>query len=97
MKYTIDITGKNTLRVLETTTGVVLILKESETKKPKLGQKFYYIVFNALKGFFCWESVWNNEEMDNALYSSGNCFTEPSEPKGIADGFNAQLMTRVTK
>lgn len=94
MEHTIDITGKNTLRVLETTTGVVLILKESERKKPKNEQTYYYVAFNAMRGFFCWSSIWRDADVDNTLYFSGNCFIEPSEPTDIAGEYNQRLLIR---
>jgi len=94
MEHTIDITGKNTLRVLETATGVVLILKESERIKPKKGDKYYYVAFNAIRGFFCWEMIWRDSDVDNALYFSGNCFIEPSEPNEISSEFNQRFLIR---
>ena len=90
----IDIEGKNTIRVLETATGVVLILKESEREKPKVSQPYYYVAFNVIKGFFCWSAVWRDSDMDNSLYEAGNCFVEETEPEGIAQEFNLRLISR---
>lgn len=95
MEHVFDIKGKNTLKVVETDNGVILILKESQNTKPLSGKPYFYIAFNALRGFFVWSAVWRDSEMDIALHSAGNCFTEETEPENISTGFNKTLLSRI--
>lgn len=94
-EFKIDIEGKNTLNIIETDTGVILVLNQTEVKKPEINEPYYYVAFNVIKGFFVWNSIWHDSEMDNALYEAGNCFYDKNEPESISSGFNSQLKFRL--
>jgi len=92
MEYNIE--GKNTMEILETKTGITIVLKSSESKKPNNGDEFWYVAFNAVKGFFTWNGVWHDSDMGNALYLAGNCFSNENESNEIAEQFNQRLKIR---
>ena len=84
------------MEILETKTGVTIVLKSTKSEKPKINDPYWYVAFNAIKGFFEWEGTWLDSEMDNALFDAGNCFDNPSEPYEISLDFNARLKIRTS-
>lgn len=91
MEHTLNIEGKNTLRIVETSTGAILILKESERLKPKKNTPYYYVAFHVLRGFFSFSVLWTDSEMDKSLFEAGNCFLTEIEAIEFAESFNKQL------
>jgi hypothetical protein len=92
-----EIKNKNCFQVEETENGFVITLKNKTSKVEKLkeGKEFWYVAFNALRGFFAWNGVWHDTEIDNALYEAGNTFNGELECKEVASGFNYRLKIRV--
>lgn len=86
--------NKNTFKVIETPSGAIIILNQTEPPILKNGDAYFYIVFNAMKGFFTWESVWRDSEIDMSLYSLGNVFVDRSESDQLAGEFNQRLLLR---
>ena len=82
------------MEIIETPTGVNIILKSSKNNLPTQGQTYWYVAFNVIRGFFSWEGVWRDSEMDLSLYEMGNCFMERSEPDSISEEFNNRLKIR---
>lgn len=91
----INIEGKNTLRVLETATGAVIILKSSKANMPISNQTYWHVAFNAIRGFFVWTQTWRDSDLDISLFEAGNCFLDKQEPEDIANEFNMRLKIRV--
>jgi len=91
----INIEGKNTMEILETPTGVTIVLKSSKSEKPKLNEHYWYVAFNAIRGFFEWENIWFDSEMDNCLLDAGNCFSTKGEANEISTEFNMRLKVRL--
>ena len=61
---TVNIENKNTLQVIETQTGVTLIMLDANANEPTKGQQYFYVVWNAKRGFFVWSNV-NCDERHN--------------------------------
>lgn len=93
-QITINIENKNTLQVIETQTGVTLILAETNIQKPRKGQQYFYVVWNAKNGFFVWSNVWSENNLDNSLMEKGNIFTDAAQAEEYADLFNTHLSKR---
>lgn len=89
-----NIEGKNTMEILETKTGVSIILKSSKSERPQSNEPYWYVAFNAIRGFFEWDGIWHDSNMDNALFDAGNCFNNEIEPKEISLEFNQRLKIR---
>ena len=93
-EFIVDIQGKDTLKIVETPTGVLIILKDTIKANPKDGDDYYFVAFNAINGFFPWKHTWRSSDMDYSLYKAGNCFFDVIEVTQISDEFNLRLSTR---
>ena len=82
------------MEIIETPTGVNIILKGSKKNMPTVGNPYWYVAFNAVRGFITWEGTWRDSEMDLSLYESGNCFLEKQEPEDISIEFNNRFKIR---
>ena len=93
--YTIDVADKNTIEIIETSTGVNIVLKSSKANMPISNQTYWHVAFNAIRGFFVWTQTWRDSDLDISLFEAGNCFLDKQEPEEIANEFNMRLKIRV--
>ncbi len=93
-QITVNIENKNTLQVIETQTGVTLIMLDANANGPTKGQQYFYVVWNAKRGFFAWSNIWNGNSLDMSLMEKGNVFLDVGPAEEYAELFNTHLEKR---
>ena len=93
-QLTINIENKNTLQVIETQTGVTLIMLDASTSEPTKGKQYFYVVWNAKRGFFVWSNIWTGNSLDMSLMEKGNMFLDVATAEEYAELFNTHLEKR---
>ena len=70
------------------------LIKNGKSFEPTKGKQYFYVVWNAKRGFFVWSNVWTGNSLDMSLMEKGNIFLDAATAEEYAKLFNTHLEKR---